>query len=369
MNVFGKILIILALLLAIIFIGSGIMLVTYKGKKLPVIDQVVTVPFLETPPVEVLSAAIENFPYPEDARYDIDIRFRFNAKENSWGVHSDITYDGSLGDKPVGSMIVQNDIEIGGLSFLLSGEGIFTETAWFYKINELPAIPYFDMTAVQSKWFKQLVPDRDTNGQPITDGFSPDMVTFAERLPDETIDDAPVYHYILKLNARDVGTKLRTLYPWSSRIQGISDDEIASWEIDLWIGKGGSRIVKLDAEYSTESVIVVMSLSIKKLSSSVKVVSPQGSKSVRDMIDQLFSATSLIEVPLYANLVGLDPALYIEDSDKDDLYIIWERFFSTDPTKSDTDGDGFLDGEEVRSGYNPNGKGKILNSLKWTDEL
>ena len=114
---------------------------------------------------------------------------------------------------------------------------------------------------------------------------------------------------------------------------------------------------------------MVFSFGIKKLSEPMIVAVPQGSKSVRNRIDQLFSATSFLEVPLYANLVGLDPQQYIEDADKDGLYIIWERFFSTDPKKSDTDGDGFLDGEEVRSGYNPNGEGKILNTLKWTDEL
>jgi hypothetical protein len=35
--------------------------------------------------------------------------------------------------------------------------------------------------------------------------------------------------------------------------------------------------------------------------------------------------------------------------------------YGTSPTNKDTDGDGFLDGEEVSHGYNPNGPGKLLN--------
>lgn len=368
MKVFGKILIILILLLAIVFIGSAIVLVTYKGKNVPFIDQVVTIPYLETPPADVLQASIENFPYAEDARYELDFRIRFNKKENIWGVHSDIIYDGRLGDQPIGSMIVQNDIELGGLNFLLNGEGIFSESGWFYKINEIPAIPFLDMSAIKSKWYRQQPPDSNTRGSEITGGFSPDVVTFVKRLPDETINEISVYRYEVTLNASNVGERLRTLFPWSRRIQDITDSDIKNWEFDIWVSSGDSRLVKLDGEYSDESVTVVFSLSIKKLSDRATVTTPQGSKSVRDLIDQLFSATSFLDVPLYANLVGLDPAPYIEDEDNDGLYIIWEQFFSTDPHKGDTDGDGFLDGEEVRNGYNPNGSGKILNSLQWTDE-
>ncbi|OGH73731.1 MAG: hypothetical protein A3C90_00975 [Candidatus Magasanikbacteria bacterium RIFCSPHIGHO2_02_FULL_51_14] len=41
-------------------------------------------------------------------------------------------------------------------------------------------------------------------------------------------------------------------------------------------------------------------------------------------------------------------------SDADEM-----NFWKTDPTKPDTDGDGFADGWEVISGYNPNGEGKL----------
>ncbi len=48
------------------------------------------------------------------------------------------------------------------------------------------------------------------------------------------------------------------------------------------------------------------------------------------------------------------------DSDSDGLFDRIEvKVYKTDPLNSDTDGDGFLDGEEVKDGYNPKGEGKL----------
>lgn len=48
------------------------------------------------------------------------------------------------------------------------------------------------------------------------------------------------------------------------------------------------------------------------------------------------------------------------DTDGDELNDGQEvNIYHTDPLKADTDGDGFFDGVEVKSGYNPNGPGKL----------
>ena len=47
------------------------------------------------------------------------------------------------------------------------------------------------------------------------------------------------------------------------------------------------------------------------------------------------------------------------DSDNDNLTDKEEKLYDTKSTKPDTDGDGYLDGEEVKGGYNPNGEGTI----------
>lgn len=59
---------------------------------------------------------------------------------------------------------------------------------------------------------------------------------------------------------------------------------------------------------------------------------------------------------------GLDdknPGDALEDEDGDLANNLVEFQFGTDPHNPDTDGDGYLDGEEIENGYNPNGVGKI----------
>jgi len=36
------------------------------------------------------------------------------------------------------------------------------------------------------------------------------------------------------------------------------------------------------------------------------------------------------------------------------------KVYQTDPLNSDTDGDGYKDGEEIAGDYNPKGQGKLL---------
>ena len=48
------------------------------------------------------------------------------------------------------------------------------------------------------------------------------------------------------------------------------------------------------------------------------------------------------------------------DSDQDGLSDADEiNIYGTNPLKSDTDGDGYLDGDEVKNGYNPLGEGSL----------
>ncbi len=48
-----------------------------------------------------------------------------------------------------------------------------------------------------------------------------------------------------------------------------------------------------------------------------------------------------------------------QDPDKDGLSNLQEEFYGTDPNNADSDGDGFLDGQEVNNGFNPLGPGRL----------
>lgn len=58
------------------------------------------------------------------------------------------------------------------------------------------------------------------------------------------------------------------------------------------------------------------------------------------------------------------------DTDSDGLSDYDEvKMFLTDPLNPDTDGDSFLDGAEVKAGYNPKGAGQLLNFNAALQEL
>lgn len=76
-----------------------------------------------------------------------------------------------------------------------------------------------------------------------------------------------------------------------------------------------------------------------------------------------FEAGELIATPSGIKNKTEDENLNL-DSDGDGLTDIEEEEWRTDPNYSDSDYDGYLDGEEVQNGYNPLGPGKMV-----TDEL
>lgn len=53
----------------------------------------------------------------------------------------------------------------------------------------------------------------------------------------------------------------------------------------------------------------------------------------------------------------------LNDPDNDDLTNLQEFTYGTDPKNPDTDKDGYLDGQEVKDGYNPTGPGRLKEPL------
>lgn len=66
-----------------------------------------------------------------------------------------------------------------------------------------------------------------------------------------------------------------------------------------------------------------------------------------------YEATASAQKALERNI---PEEMSLNDSDKDGLVDVLETIFSTDPNNSDTDGDGYLDGNEIIHGYNPTKK-------------
>lgn len=59
----------------------------------------------------------------------------------------------------------------------------------------------------------------------------------------------------------------------------------------------------------------------------------------------------------------------VVDTDKDGLPDQVEAIYGTDPTKADTDGDGFSDYDEIKNSYNPLGSGKLSAEMPKLSEV
>lgn len=68
------------------------------------------------------------------------------------------------------------------------------------------------------------------------------------------------------------------------------------------------------------------------------------------------------------NLIQTSPVAFMIDSDGDELPDDMEKRIGADPFNKDTDGDGYSDGEEIKSGYNPLGEGKFEKEISPVDE-
>ena len=68
------------------------------------------------------------------------------------------------------------------------------------------------------------------------------------------------------------------------------------------------------------------------------------------------------------NLVQTAPIILMIDSDMDGLPDDLEKRLGTDPDKADTDKDGYDDGEEVKNGRNPLGRGELESEVSPIDE-
>ncbi len=84
---------------------------------------------------------------------------------------------------------------------------------------------------------------------------------------------------------------------------------------------------------------------------------------------KLFPAKSAIMVEADGTLVSSWPAVMMFDSDADGLMDDAELRYGTKKDQADTDGDGYLDGDEVEHNFNPLGSGSLIASLSAVDSL
>lgn len=112
----------------------------------------------------------------------------------------------------------------------------------------------------------------------------------------------------------------------------------------------------------------ILKVELTELKAPTEAVGPEEEKKVEEEIIDTDKDGMSDDWEKQYDLNPNDPADAKEDPDKDGLTNLDEYKYASDPTNEDTDGDGYLDGQEVSKGFNPAGSGKLLGEVEKLEE-
>lgn len=140
---------------------------------------------------------------------------------------------------------------------------------------------------------------------------------------------------LIKLNAGEIWNKVTKVVTQDSSFEVETYNTIAAV-------RGSAFDIKVDQEVDATEVMVV------EHAVDLTALNP--------LTGEFMSTTNVVE----GNRTRVKK-FFDEDTDEDGLSNRDELLFGTDPNNPDSDGDGYLDGNEIKRGYNPMGEGKIGN--------
>lgn len=204
----------------------------------------------------------------------------------------------------------------------------------------------------------------DDQRKRILDAFNNRKVfSLTKTLASENIDGVSAHHYAYAISATnfsqfidDVVTILGNDAVGSRTVNNIKKNiaEISNVTGEVWIGKKDHLFRKITFSVAPladqvektgiESVNGVVTFT--QYNADQHIVAPDNAKSIADIIQAQVDAAQEKDAELK------------RDDDNDGLTNIQEDLYKTDRNNPDTDGDGFLDGDEVHNGYDPLGPGR-----------
>lgn len=266
------------------------------------------------------------------------------------------------------------------------------ETAYI-KLMKDSHVPFFDVSELQNQWFYLGKQERANIQQNNSNFFTlklnkedwSEIFKFLNEiklfktiqpLSDDVIDSTSVFHYSVAINTQNVAefiTKLENFFQNKFNDQNLQIelsrekidklksllDEIKDAPVEIWIEKESYFFRKalidhfeIDTIQSDEASKTDISLFIElnRVNEPVYIESPEDGASLEQVIQNLF--LKWFNKNSLSNNGG-------NDDDKDGLTNKEELLYKTDHLNPDTDGDGYIDGDEVKNGYNPNGAGRL----------
>ncbi len=155
--------------------------------------------------------------------------------------------------------------------------------------------------------------------------------------------------------------------------------QIARMTVRFWIGTQDHLLYRFQAaggfvyEETNDLMPVDVRIDVFDHDAEVSISEPTETVAFTQLLKSIFGGLREAQVSLSGSSSGDAvsvsqtarlPVTQVEvttDPDNDGLDNLLERFYGTDMNNPDTDGDGLLDGDEVRSGLNPRGKGTLFS--------
>lgn len=263
---------------------------------------------------------------------------------------------------------------------------IMVDRAFYFKVNNIPKILLFDLSVFADKWIS--IDYKATYGKYVSKNLNSELekelkeknkltddeiqqlkklitdsgvISIKEKMSEEMINGIDMYHYKFAIDKEKLiqvaEEQMKILSKREStekekELRRKSFENMLLREGEIWIGKKDFYLHKIMYEIQStmtrlgeDPIKMNFVVSLKDHNKPVSVTAPSGAKPIAEIIAEVMAK---MFDPVNS------PTL---DSDNDGLVDMDEQLWGTDKYNSDSDGDGFKDGDEVKNGYNPAGPG------------
>lgn len=326
------------------------------------------------------------------------------------------------GDTPKGSIaadiVVQKD---DSSEKTYSFEARIVDDNGYLQVKNPSALPVPGLEVLNNVWIVSSAKQPDST-KPSALAFTDDeqvqlrtalsesqALTFGKNVGSETIHDVATTRYTVAVSKEGMKALLEKIKPilvahnmcqvtCKNDFTEIDEQKMADTSVDVWIGKKDYQLyqARIFESFPGEGTLkdIVIELTLWNHNQDVTVDVPSPTKPLQEVlgsimasilggfhsaIDTATNTNSNTNTPVNTNATNTNvantnttntnstlnqnvntPVDGTKDSDGDGIPDLQEQvFYHTDPFDSDTDNDGYTDGEEVSNGYNPNGTGTL----------
>jgi len=292
--------IIFILILFLVFLAGVGVTFAFKGRNMPVLGRVVTIPFVEEMPAKVASKIFEevNLDKIKSVSSELELKVSgerkykgFDFKSNqeveksenldfSLKSSSNIEYKADNNDFS-GNFNLEVVFNYQGMNYPVSLAGVKKGNKIYFKLEKAPVIPFFDLTPYLDKWYYYDLSEfsQDLSEMPFEKNInlntnanlSPqdiekirdilkksNFIKVKKRLPDEKIKNIDSYHYQVEIDKENFVKMYKDLLAAADEIEifkkalgntnqseiekTLKDldstiDNLNKYQMEIWVGK------------------------------------------------------------------------------------------------------------------------------------